>query len=76
MEIAVRSLKVQKRPVHLDPYKSGNAPTTAIPLGNMPTLKLKSISKKHSSSMGGADIMKYTHCFWILVARRACREDL
>lgn len=47
MEIAVKSLEVQKRPVHPDPYKLGNAPTTAIPLGNMPTLKLKSISKKH-----------------------------
>lgn len=53
MEIAVESLEVQKRPVHLDPYKLGNAPTTAIPLGNMPTLKLKSISKKHCSSMDG-----------------------
>lgn len=50
MEIVVKSLK-WKRPIHLDPYILGNAPTTAIPSGNMPTLKLENSSKKHCSSI-------------------------
>lgn len=32
MEIVVKSLN-WKRPMHLDPYILGNAPTTAIPSG-------------------------------------------
>ena len=52
MEIVVISLN-WKRPIHLDPYILGNAPTTAVPSGNMPTLKLENGSKKHCSSMGG-----------------------
>lgn len=68
MEIVVKIPEVEKAPFHLDPYKLGNAPTTALPSGDEPhgNGNQKASLRSTVPPGAGADVTKCTVFGYVL----------